>query len=84
MRLALALALAFAGCRGDAPSSLSEQACAQQIKEDPSLRDVLLKSTQPEWLWQNAAKIDIAKQQAMIGCLQSRGAKLRGGVEPPR
>ena len=78
------LVLVLAACAPETPPSTQEQACAQRIYDDPAVRDFSMKSTQAEWLWQNAGKLDIVKQQALARCLQARGGRIRGGVERPR
>ncbi len=84
MRSLIVLALLLASCAAKPPPSTAEQACAARIDQDPAVRDVLAKSAETDWLWQNAGKVEIVKQQAMARCLRGRGAHVGGGVERPR
>ncbi len=88
MRPVLVLVVALSACGPSAPPppppTAAEQACARGINDDPAVREMIAKSAEPDWLWQNAGKVDIVKQQAMARCLQGRGALVRGGVERQR
>lgn len=81
MKPALAMALMLAACAPAVAPTTPQEACRQQVNDDPIVRETLAKAAEPDWLWQNAGKVEIVKQQAIARCLRSRGGVVRGGVE---
>lgn len=83
MRAAFALVLLLAGCStADTPG---EAACERQAENNPAVKELIIKGLgNPAFQAESQQSLALARRQATLACLRSRGLAPPGGVEPPR
>ena len=86
MRRAAMLLLLLGACSGGGEANDPQrEACARQANEDPTVREMLMKAAgTSDYEWQNSERIRLARQDATLRCLRTRGLAPKGGVERPQ
>ncbi len=78
-----ALALLLAGC--GAPEKPDEAACERQAENNPAVHELIIKGLgNPAFQAESQQSLALARRQATLACLRSRGLAPPGGVEPRR
>ncbi len=85
MRAALLLVL-LAGCSASSKDESPDQrACDRQANDDPTVKELIIKGAGNPYFQNNSQEeLRVAKQQARLVCLRSRGLAPAGGVERQR
>ncbi len=81
-RAALLLVL-LAGC--STAEGPDQRACDRQAYDDPAVKELIIKGVGNPYFQNNSQEeLRVAKQQARLACLRSRGLAPAGGVERQR
>ena len=81
----VALCFLLAACSGGGGPQTPEQACASQANDDPVVKQMVMKGAgTDQYFWDHADELRLARRDATLRCLRSRGLAPKGGVERQR